>query len=184
MVQKSTPPLVVRRGTVADAARVSAFARRLAIETFAAQNNPDDFALYLSLTFSEEIQARQLTEPTRAFLLGEVTTPEATNQLAAYALLRAPSVEPTVHGPNPVEIERFYVDGPWHGTGVADLMMRHAMTHARTVGGETLWLGVWEHNPRAIRFYQRHGFVDVGSHPFLVGTDLQTDRVMARSLLD
>jgi ribosomal protein S18 acetylase RimI-like enzyme len=184
MHHRSSPPLTVRRGTLADAEHLSSFARRLAIETFAAQNNPDDFELYLSLTFSAGIQARQIADPSRTFLLGEVATEQSASQLAAYALIRSPSPEPNVHGAKPVEIERFYIDGPWQGTGVADVMMQHAVEHARAVGGETLWLGVWEHNPRAIRFYQRHGFVDVGSHPFLVGTDLQTDRVMARSLFD
>ena len=46
------------------------------------------------------------------------------------------------------------------------------------LGRETLWLGVWEHNARAIRFYEKCGFRDAGSHPFLLGNDLQTDRIM------
>jgi ribosomal protein S18 acetylase RimI-like enzyme len=45
-----------------------------------------------------------------------------------------------------------------------------------------MWLGVWERNPRAIRFYQKHGFVDIGAKEFRLGTDLQTDRVMSRSV--
>jgi ribosomal protein S18 acetylase RimI-like enzyme len=51
---------------------------------------------------------------------------------------------------------------------------------ARAEGAETVWLGVWCENARAIRFYEKHGFRDVGSHSFLLGTDLQTDRVMTR----
>jgi len=53
---------------------------------------------------------------------------------------------------------------------------------ARTLGGRTLWLGVWERNPRAIAFYTKCGLVDVGAHAFIFGTEEQTDRVMARAL--
>jgi diamine N-acetyltransferase len=49
---------------------------------------------------------------------------------------------------------------------------------ARTRGAQTLWLGVWERNARAIAFYRKRGFQDVGRHQFLVGTDRQTDRLM------
>jgi diamine N-acetyltransferase len=53
---------------------------------------------------------------------------------------------------------------------------------ARKLRGRTLWLGVWEHNARAIAFYTKCGFIDVGEHAFFVGGDEQTDRVMSRSL--
>jgi len=81
-----------------------------------------------------------------------------------------------------VEIERFYVDVPWHGRGLAHDMMDYIMTRARANGGATLWLSVWESNGRGIRFYEKRGFRDVGAHDFLLGTDLQSDRVMQRSL--
>jgi ribosomal protein S18 acetylase RimI-like enzyme len=52
----------------------------------------------------------------------------------------------------------------------------------RARGAARLWLGVWERNARAIRFYQKHGFADIGTQVFRLGTDLQTDRVMSRSV--
>jgi ribosomal protein S18 acetylase RimI-like enzyme len=45
-----------------------------------------------------------------------------------------------------------------------------------------VWLGVWEHNPRAIAFYKKYGFISVGEHPFPLGGDLQRDIVMAKPL--
>jgi ribosomal protein S18 acetylase RimI-like enzyme len=49
-------------------------------------------------------------------------------------------------------------------------------------GAATLWLGVWERNPRAQAFYRKYGFVDVGAHTFILGSDHQIDRLMARPL--
>jgi ribosomal protein S18 acetylase RimI-like enzyme len=77
---------------------------------------------------------------------------------------------------------RFYVDPIRHGHGIAQTLMDAVLTTARADAAHTIWLGVWERNPRAIAFYRKCGFEDVGSHPFLVGTDLQTDRVMTRAL--
>ena len=49
---------------------------------------------------------------------------------------------------------------------------------AQAEGFQTLWLGVWEFNTRAIEFYHRQGFVDVGNKEFMLGSELQTDLIM------
>src|SRR5689334_4706743 len=61
-------------------------------------------------------------------------------------------------------------------------LMEQCVATAREWGGHVLWLGVWERNSRAIAFYEKHGFQVVGEQPFLLGTDLQRDLVMARRL--
>ncbi len=55
--------------------------------------------------------------------------------------------------------------------------MHAAREAARELGGLDIWLGVWERNPRAIAFYVKSGYVQVGSHVFTVGSDSQTDFV-------
>ena len=77
-----------------------------------------------------------------------------------------------------VEIARFYVDRAWQGRGVAQRLMDACCAIARDLEVGRIWLGVWERNARAIAFYEKCGFRDTGSQPFLLGTDLQTDRVM------
>jgi ribosomal protein S18 acetylase RimI-like enzyme len=77
---------------------------------------------------------------------------------------------------------RFYVEHAWHGRGVAQQLMRAALDEDASSGATGVWLGVWENNARAISFHGKFGFVDVGSHEFLVGSDPRTDRVMVRSL--
>ena len=87
-----------------------------------------------------------------------------------------------VRGSAPVELLRFYVDQAWHGQGIAQVLMAEVIAAAVADGSKTLWLGVWERNPRALAFYGKCGFRDVGSHEFVMGTDHQTDRILARSL--
>jgi ribosomal protein S18 acetylase RimI-like enzyme len=60
--------------------------------------------------------------------------------------------------------------------------MQACLTEAESAGCDLIWLGVWEHNPRAIGFYRKWGFRQVGAQRFQLGAELQTDLVMARQV--
>ena len=169
----------IRYATVADAEGLSVFAAKVFRDTFAPDNDPMDMDAYLSDAFTPDKQAAEIADGSCVCLLAEVG-----ETLAGYALLRieAPDEgDPTVE--RPVELKRFYVDHTWHGRGVAPALMTACIDTARARGGATMWLGVWERNARAIRFYQKHGFTDIGAQEFRLGADLQTDRVMSRSVV-
>jgi GNAT superfamily N-acetyltransferase len=169
--------MTIRRGTAADAPALAALARDTFFDTFASTNDATDMALHLERAYGVAQQTAELTDPAVITLLVE----EA-GQAVAYAQLRTGRVPDCVTGASAMELWRFYVTRDWHGRGVAQQLMERVMTEARQAGAATLWLGVWERNPRAQAFYGKCGFVDVGEHVFLFGTDPQTDRVMARSL--
>ena len=96
--------------------------------------------------------------------------------LTGYARVRRNSEMDHKLGSRHLELQRLYVDSRWHGHGVANQLMEAAIAHA--AGQDWLWLGVWEKNPRAIRFYEKWGFETFGTHEFLMGEDRQTDLVM------
>jgi ribosomal protein S18 acetylase RimI-like enzyme len=102
--------------------------------------------------------------------------------VAGYAQLREGPAPACANGPDPIELLRFYVDSKWHGQGIAAAWMEQAIARARRRGRRTLFLAVWERNPRAIAFYRKQGFREVGAQPFQLGQDVQTDRVMERAL--
>jgi len=165
--------------TVADAAAVADLARRTFFDTFAsaASNDPADMALYLAEAYGVDQQTRELANRDMATLLVEEN-----GRPIAYAMLRSDHVPECVTGPAPLELWRFYVDRGFHGRGVAQALMERVKQAARDRGAKTLWLGVWERNDRARAFYAKCGFIDVGDHIFLFGTDPQTDRVMVTTL--
>jgi len=167
----------IRVATAEDAERVSELAARTFRETFAADNTAEDMAAYLAATFTPERQRSELEDPgQRVFLL------EIDGVAVGYAQLTRSTPDAAVTDKSPIELARFYVDGAWHGRGYAQQLMCAVVDEAVRIGARTLWLGVWERNPRAIAFYRKHGFVDVGAHPFVLGHDVQTDRIMQRPL--
>ena len=161
----------IRRAIAADAVRLAEFAARTFKDTFGAANRREDIDTYLARAYGESQQAREIADPGVITLLAEED-----GVLAGFAQLRtAPRGK--------IEIARFYVDLPWQGRGVAQTLMQAVIEEAQRAHGKVLWLGVWERNDRAIAFYSKCGFRDTGSQPFLLGGDLQTDRVMVRSLI-
>jgi ribosomal protein S18 acetylase RimI-like enzyme len=169
--------IVIRTGAASDATALAELAARTFHQTFAADNRPEDMELYLARAYGLSQQQRELRDPDITTLLVEVDL-----ELAGYAQVRSGVVPECVNGESPIELWRFYVDQAWQGRGIAQVLMRRVELEASRRGGQTLWLGVWERNARAQAFYRKNGFVDVGSHVFMVGTDAQTDRILVRQL--
>jgi GNAT superfamily N-acetyltransferase len=165
--------MIIRIATPSDAATLAAISLKTFVDTFAPHNSASDMESYTSVAFSEEKQRREIETEGVVTLLGEEDS-----DAIAYAQVRQTPGSP--HGD--VELARFYVDQPHHGRGIAQKLMDAVESHTRILGGTRLWLGVWEHNLRAIAFYRKRGFVQCGAQPFLLGTDLQIDWVMNRTL--
>lgn len=167
---------MIRRATPADAAALSAFARDIFRATFAPDNQPGDVESYVVEVFSPAQQEREIRDPDSLVLLVETD-----GSIAGYAhLVRAGTAE--VEATRPVELRRFYIAQHLQGTGAAHRLMERVLDESRATGGDVLWLGVWERNPRAIAFYRRKGFERVGEHHFQLGSDLQLDWLMARAI--
>lgn len=164
----------IRRAILTDAEMLAELAARTFHDTFAADNGPEDMAAHLNRSFGPVQQLAEISNPDIVTLLAECGGP------AGFAQLRQGAAPKCVSSPRPVELWRFYLDRPWHGTGVAGQLMRAVLAEAAATRATAVWLGVWERNPRAIAFYRKFGFVDVGAHEFRLGNDVQTDRVMVR----
>ena len=171
------PPIEIRHASAIDADLISRLGRETFSDTFSRDNTPEDMAIYVAQAFSPEIQAAELADVKSCTLIAE-----ADGTPVGYARLveGAPSV--TIAAVKPIEIVRLYARSAWIGHGVGAQLMRACLDTARSLGRDAIWLGVWERNRRAIAFYEKWGFRQIGSHPFHVGHDLQTDWLMLRTL--
>lgn len=141
------------------------------------KNAPDDLAHYMRQAFSIEQITDELADPRAIFLIGEIDgTP------AGYAKLIVDNIEPGITAERPVELSRLYSHQEYLGKGVGQDLMNACFDRARDDGRDVMWLGVWEYNPRAQRFYEKNGFRIIGKHTFLLGSDPQTDLLMQREL--
>jgi ribosomal protein S18 acetylase RimI-like enzyme len=171
----------IRRATVDDAPALSRLGAATFQETFERENTPEDMSRYLEEAFSPERQAAEIADAAGTVLIAE-DDEDRHPELVGYAHLISGPAPDAVHGAAPLELKRIYVARAWHGRGVAQALMSAALDAARARGAQTLWLGVWERNPRAVAFYAKYGFARVGEHTFVLGADLQTDWLFARSI--
>jgi len=169
--------LHIHTATTVDAGSVAELAERTFCEAFAADNSAEDMEAYVGEAFSSDRLEAELGEDANTFLLafkGNASRP------LGYAKLRAGMVDPSVAGANPLELHRLYVAQTVIGCGVGSALMRACLDTARSGGYQTLWLGVWQHNERAIMFYRKWRFGTVGDRVFRLGSDEQLDFIMAR----
>jgi ribosomal protein S18 acetylase RimI-like enzyme len=170
----------IRSATPADAEPLAALAQRTFRDNFAEDNSTEDMEAYFRDAFSRERVCAELADQANTFLLAFIGG--AAEQPSGYAKLRTGTSDPSVTGPDPVELERLYVDRSAIGHGVGAALLRASLEAARSAGLRTLWLGVWERNARAISFYERWGFVAVGDHVFRLGSHDQRDLILERSV--
>lgn len=145
-------------------------------QTFAHENTPDDFNQYVSQAFSPETLSALLTDPTyHAWFAMEGDQP-----IGYVALRDIPSPYAVIKSKKPIMLERIYVDQAHQSKGFGQSMMAFCLEQAKHLGGDAVWLGVWEHNETAQRFYKKQGFKRVGEHEFWLGNSCQTDWLMMR----
>lgn len=167
----------IRHATAADAEMLSKLGAKTFYDTFARDNTPENIAAHLKNSFAPEIQLTELSDPNNVFLIIENE-----GQPSGYAQLILNSKEEFITGANPLEIRRIYATLENIGKGIGKELMQAAIQEAKQRGCDCVWLGVWEKNPRAIAFYKKWGFKEVGSHIFAVGDDPQRDFVMELEL--
>jgi ribosomal protein S18 acetylase RimI-like enzyme len=171
------PQIAIRMATTADAEMLTELGARTFYDAFAPTNTPETMEAYMSRAFTARQLSSELNDPQATFLIAESEgTP------VGYVKLLTGDAPDCVKGDAPIEIVRFYVDQQFHGGGVAHTLMQACFDHAKQIDRRTVFLGVWERNPRAIAFYRKWEFEIVGSHVFQMGDEAQNDYWMAREL--
>ncbi|MGZ8468441.1 MAG: N-acetyltransferase family protein [Gemmatirosa sp.] len=180
----------VRRATTADAVVLAEFASRTFRETYAPPHGPcepDDVAAYVATHFGPAVQGAELADPRTRVVLAEQD-----GAIAGYAFVRvdsrpdsaddyAPALEPDVAlvAGATAELARLYVDRPWHGGGLAAVLLDAACAEAAADGAGALWFSVYQKNARAIAFYRKRGATAIATATFRMGREVQDDWIMA-----
>lgn len=136
-------------------------------ETFAEFNTKDDMELYLSTDMSQQALENELKNLNSHFYFAYLGA-----TLAGYFKLTF------LEKNQMVEIERIYVSQSFQGKKIGLEMMNFAFSQAKELKFQRIWLGVWEHNLKAIDFYKKLGFQIIGEKKFLLGKDVQRDLIM------
>lgn len=167
----------IRPATPGDASTLAELGERTFRETFQPLYEPADFEAFLAGTYGEALQRAELADPSRPALLLEVD-----GVPSGFAQVRLDHGESGVPGVRPGELQRIYLLQAAQGGGRGAALMGACESLVRERGADVFWLGVWEHNARALAFYARHGFREVGEHLFRIGNRVDRDLLLAKDL--
>ncbi len=171
--------LTVRKANLADAEMLAQVGWQSFYEAFAEhpKNHPDDMKIYMDEAFSVENLQKELSDADAIFFVAELE-----NEIVGYAKLQQNSREDCVGGEKLLELNRLYALDRHIGKGIGKALMLKCFEFAETNSFDTFWLGVWEFNFRAQKFYEKFGFEKCGEHVFQLGSDPQIDWIMQRQI--
>lgn len=146
-------------------------------DTFHAQNKEENMARYLKQSFTIEKLREELQNEHSTFYFLMVD-----EQIAGYLKVNIEDAQTEAQGNDALEVERIYLKKSFQGKGLGELGLQKAIKDARKLGKRKIWLGVWEKNVPAIRFYKKHGFIQTDAHTFWMGDEQQIDYIMMKVL--
>ena len=147
------------------------------LETFSGQNTPDNISAYVARAFEIGAVRAEYENAQSSFHFAR-----SGPGLAGYLKLNTGSAQTEQELENAMEIERIYARRACQGRGVGKRLMATALEAAQAAGVDWIWLGVWEHNQKAIAFYEHQGFVPFGRHSFRMGDEVQIDIMMKKKI--
>ncbi|QTN21492.1 GNAT family N-acetyltransferase [Rhizobacter sp. AJA081-3] len=157
-----------------DVGALAALASKAFSDTYRGLDEPHEIADYVAENFNTQTVTSVVSDPNATTLLAEVGT-----ELAGYAVLARSEPPSCVSEPSPIELARFYLAEQFIGHGYGAQLMLAVHTEARRQGAQSLWLGVYDRNVRAVSFYERQGFTKRGGKEFLFGGRVYIDPIYA-----
>ena len=161
-----------------DTAELLVLARKTFYDAFEHVNNKDDFEAYTAVAFTHGKLLSELKNPHSQFYYALID-----DEKVGYIKLNYSSAQTEFQDEDAMEIERIYVLASQQGKKIGNQLLDFAINKAKEEKLHYIWLGVWEHNLAAQRFYVRAGFKQFSTHEFWVGNDRQTDLLMKKELL-
>lgn len=168
----------IRPAVAGDACALATVAAATFVETYAGIVDGRDIVYHCQTTHAAGAYERLLGDPTRRLFLAEI---DAGRAPIGFLLMGPPDL-PVETGPDDMELTRIYALHRFHGGGLGQALMDTAIATAREAGAKRLLLAVYSRNSRALAFYGRNGFKQVGTRVFHVGDNGYDDFVLAKDL--
>jgi ribosomal protein S18 acetylase RimI-like enzyme len=149
---------VIAKAEISDATLLARAGRELFSETYSPTNKPEHVLFYSSKHYADDVILKELSNPKLVTFIAR----DKNGKFAGYVSLSLKSEEAN----SLVEVRRLYFYKEYHGSGMAKHMLEYVEKFAKKNGFEGLKLFVWSKNFRAIAFYEKSGFENVGDTTF------------------
>lgn len=169
--------IVIKRVLTDDIDALVAISQKTFFDAFLHLNNPDDMEAHAGSALSADKLLSEINNTNSAFyfaLLDDV--------VVGYIKINYSTAQTEFQDAESAEVQRIYVSAEQQGKQIGKQLLDFATALGNEQHLKFIWLGVWEHNHNAIRFYENNGFKLFGSHDFMLGSDKQTDLLLRKEL--
>jgi ribosomal protein S18 acetylase RimI-like enzyme len=172
-------PITIVKATISDLEVIQEISKQTFIETFAEVNKPENLDNYVQENFNSQQIALEINNPESAFYLAILD-----DETIAYLKLNFGNAQTEIRSDEAMEIQRIYVLKKFYGKKIGQLLLNEAIKIGQKTGVDSIWLGVWEENHKAIEFYSKNDFVEFDKHSFTLGNEVQTDLLMELRIIN
>ncbi len=166
----------IRRARLSDALCLSVLATQVFLDTYATDGIHESIANEVLKSFSNEAVS-ELLEVGNTVLLVAETNP----QLIGFVQLTLAASNDLVPSERAAQLDRLYIQERFSRQGVGSALLREAEALASQVASD-LWLTCWSRNQRALRFYEKHAYLDLGTSIFRMEGEEHENRVLSKRL--
>jgi len=163
----------IRKVTLAHIDQLQQISRQTFIETFSEINTEENMTKYLDESFNISRLISEIQNLNSEFYFAVIDA-----KVVGYLKINCGDAQTELKNDKTLELERIYVLNEFHGKKVGQILFNKALQIAEQMKVDYLWLGVWEENHKALKFYMKNGFIAFDKHAFRLGDDTQTDIMM------
>lgn len=182
----ATPGPLIRPAELKDVQEISVFGAETFTVTFGHSMPAADLEAHLQSAYSPAGLAACLSNPSTELFVAYYPgskTQGTQDTVVGFIQLTQGTTEPCIETAEaPIEIQRLYVGLGYQARGIGKALVNYVEELARKRGFKTLWLGVWEEHLKGQAVYGHLGFKKVGAHDFVIGSCVQSDWIMTKSL--
>jgi diamine N-acetyltransferase len=159
--------ILIRKATIEDAEYISLLARITFTETFGQYyRDYQDLLDYYDNTFSVSKIRSSLMKTNNIFWIAFC------DELpVGYAKLKKYSKCDFVDSNSVSQLQKIYVLKDFLSKKIGHQLQASLFEETKNINSKYLWLSVLKSNERAINFYRKNGFIEIGEHTFDIGKE-------------
>lgn len=172
------PDFTFRPATETDADCIGALGTQVFLDTYAVDGIRPSLVREVNSQLSPDAVLALMAQPSTRFVLVE-----RAGHLIAFAQFELQSPQPVLPDAAGAKLNRLYVLERFTGAGVGKALLTEAERAAASEGATALWLTAWVGNARALAFYPRRGYRDIGATLYEFENEKHENRLFAKSLM-
>jgi ribosomal protein S18 acetylase RimI-like enzyme len=153
----------IRRATMADSQLLAHIGKISFIESHGHSASKEDIDQYVADKFSDEVFIKELTDTANIYHIISYD-----NEPAGYSKIILNATAPNIPFGNVTKMDRLYLLASFHDLKLGHRLLQFNIKLSQQSSQAGMWLYTWKENQRAVNFYQKHGFIIVGSHDFKI----------------